>query len=297
MSKQTANAFEEILSTFSSDEDRQAFTSLAERNPQIREYGLRQADYSRVINENRDSLEELKGWKKWEEQNWDREAKTTKAEAELARELESERRAKAELEKQIAFGDLGGDVNFADIEGDLNKFLETKGVVTKDLFQQKEQEFRTVQGASMTAALVVPYLNQKHQNEFGELFNPAEFVSEAVKKGRFDLEDYYDKDFVVPKREAQRAKKHQEEMSRIQAEAEAKVAAAQKEADERVARVQGMGPAGGPTDADGPQMGAFQRNYLKVPEEGTAVPANSELGQGTVAAIAAREWRQKQANR
>jgi hypothetical protein len=246
--KAGVSAFDEILGSFGSDEDREAFSGLAERNPRIKEYGLRESDYTRFMNENGEKIKELEGWQTWRAQNWDEDRKMTKAEAAKETRLQELQEEKERLERQVAFGGLGGeDMNFAQLEGDLGNWAKEKGFVTQDVVKAKEEEFRGVNQWVLTASVHVPYLNQKHKDEFGELFDPDEFLKEATAKQRFDL------------------------------------------------RLQGMGPSGmGPTDDGGPQMGAFQKQYLKLdkPEGGSSAAPEVPIGEGGIAAFAARKFRE-----
>lgn len=289
-----ASAFDEILQGFTADEDKQAFTGLAERYPQLKDYGLRQSDYSRSMNENREKLEKLEEWNTWKEQFWDSDSKMTKAEKQMQIELEEARTERTRLEQAIATGNFGGqDMDFAQIENDLDGFLKKRGIVDKDTLTAKEAEFKALTGAQQYASLTVPYLNLKHNKEFGEPFNPTEFVTQATEKGRFDLEEFYENSYVLGKRQAKVEADHKAELERIKAESELAVAQAKKDTEQLMERMKGMGPGSGPTDDVGTEMGSFQRGYLKLDQaipEGANVPEGVELGDHSIAKIAAREY-------
>jgi hypothetical protein len=167
----------------------------------------------------------------------------------------------------------------------------------------KEKQFESyVKGLNQftaQASLTVPYLNAKHQKEFGEMFDPDEFVAEAVKKNRFDLKPYYE-EWVSQKR-ADKMKsdyeaKTQEVTEKLTKEKDEAVAAAKAETE----RIKGMGLGGqNPSDTESPTMGAFQRKVLKLEEtqDDKSKAPEVPLGEGGIAAFAAREFVQKQASR
>ena len=296
MAKTNVSAFDELLDSFSDPSDRQTFEGLASRNPKVKEYGLRQSDYSRKLNEHNEDLTELNQWRDWREKNWDDNQNTTKREIEKANELIRLQAERDELEAKIALGGLGGDMTFEE----LDSYFEKKGVVTSGVLAEKEKAVNDLivgtNRAMANAALMVPYLNQKHRDEFGELFDPREFLKEANDKGRFDLAEYYENDFVAQKRQAKLHKDHEDEIARLKAEADDREKKAKEEGREYADRARAMG-AGSPTDSEGASMGAFQRSYLGLnkKEEGSGAPEVA-LGEGGIAAYAAREWVNKGSN-
>jgi len=303
VAKKDVSVFDEILTKFSSDEDRTAYQGIAERNEWLKDYGLRQSDYSRFMDENGAKLRQLESWDQWRANNWDDGHRMTKAEVAKDEELTRLKQEKETLERQIALGGgLGDDMTFEELEGKLGEWTKKAGLVDQAAFAAKEREVRDfVTGVNQwtaKAALTVPFLNQKHLQEFGELFEPDKFLQEATEKQRWDLKDYYEKDFVVAKREAQRTAKHEAELAKVKADSEAAIAKATADAEKKISQLQGMGPQGmNPSDAEGPMMGHFQKEYLKLNQETTKVPDGAIVGEGTLAAIAARERRENLANR
>jgi hypothetical protein len=199
-------------------------------------------------------------------------------------------------------------MTFEELEKWGEGFMKKAGIdpgklVTTDTLKSKEAELaeyvKNLNGFTAKAALQVPYLNREHEREFGSQFDPEEFLKQATEKQRFDLKDFYEKDFVVEKRQAKRDADHKAEIDLLKAEAEAREKKAMEAAEERMARMQSMGPGGqSPADAEGPQMGAFQRKMLKMdkPGEGSGAP-EVPLGEGGIAAFAAREFVNKLAGR
>jgi hypothetical protein len=300
-----ASAFDELLETFSTQEDRKAFEDIATKYPQVKEYGLRQSDYSRQLNELNEQITELNEWRDWRSRNWDDQRGMTTREVARLQELEELKTQKEQLEQKVAFGGLGGDdMNFEQLENWGKEFAAKNGFLTKDAISAKEQELRELvigtNSFTANAALLVPYLNQRHQQEFGELFEPDQFLRDATAKNRHDLKDYYEKEFVVEKREAKRKADYESEIARVKSEADERVKKADENAQGAIERLKGMGPQGqSPADADGPQMASFQRKYLgldKKPEDGSGAPEVS-LGEGGIAAYAAHEFIQQKANR
>lgn len=100
-------------------------------------------------------------------------------------------------------------------------------------------------------------------------------------------------------------------MKRMQADADARVKAAQDERDAAVAaerqkttdiaeRMKGMGsPNANPADSEGSTMGPLQRKMLGLdkPKDGSSGAPEVPLGEGGVANYAAREFINKQAGR
>jgi hypothetical protein len=296
VAKQNVSAFDELLTTFSTEEDRQAFSTLAERNPAVREFGMRKSDYSRKLDELRDDIDELGKWRSWREQHWDAEHEMTKAELAKQKALEATQEEKERLESQLLLEGMGGDMG-SSFE-DFDKFLKEKGVITAADLQGKEKELQDyvagVNRFSMTASLRVPYLNAKHAKEFGDMFDPDEFVKTAVRQGRFeDMDKFYEEQYATP---ARTEKQRRESEATLKAkDEELATERAKREAAERTA----ASVAGGaPVDTDGSTMGALQRRYLGLDkkEEGSGAP-EVELGEGSIATYAAREFANNRAGR
>lgn len=302
MAKKTSvSAFDEIISQFGDDDDKSTFLGLAEKYPTIKEYGMRQSDYSRQLNENKEKFEFVDKWNKWKSENWIDEAEMTKQQKSAVDEAARLKQVTEDLESKIANMGLGGDeVTFEQLEQFGAKLITDKKIVTQADMDAKEAELKGfvtgVNGFMTKAAVTVPYLNAKHQQEFGEMFDPDDFIKVATEKQRYDLKDFYEKDYVVEKRQASIEARHKAAIEKVNADAEVKIAEANRKAEEIAARVAGMGANGmTPSDDGGSSMGGFQRRYLELDkaEKNDAVP-DVPLGQGSVAAYAAAKWRQEQ---
>lgn len=297
----SVSAFDEIITQFGDDEDKSTFLGLADKYPSIKEYGMRQSDYSRQLNENKEKLALAEEWNSWKSEHWLDDAKMTKQQKAAVEEAARLKQEKEELESRIATMGPGGDeVTFEQLEQFGKKLITDNNIVTKaemDAEAAKLQGFVTGANGYMTkAALTVPYLNAKHQQEFGEMFDPDDFIKVATEKQRYDLKEFYEKDYVVEKRQANIEARHKAAIDKVNADAEVKIAEANRKAEEIAARVAGMGANGmTPSDDGGSAMGGFQRKYLELDkaEKNDAVP-DVPLGQGSVAAYAAAKWRQDQ---
>ena len=310
MPKKTGSAFDALLDTFGTDDDRELFKQLSERNPAIQEFGLRQDDYSRKLDANRAELTELQSWRQWREANWDSDHQMTRAERAKQERLEALETEKAELETKLASTDLGDGMTFEEVERIAQEAVRKQGIdpakfLSADALNKKEGEVMgyvtRLNAVTAQASLLVPYLNEQHKDEFGTRFDPEEFVKAANERGTTDLRAFY-KEYTQDER-----------TKRIQTDANAKVKAAQDERDraiaeerERTATVQarlaGMGTQGGnPADTDSPQMGALQRRMMKLdnPDKGDNGSGAPEvpLGEGAIAAHAAREFANRVAGR
>lgn len=293
------SAFEELLETFSSDEDRKAFEELGAKNPKVKEFGMRQSDYSRRLDEVREDLSELTSWREWRKNNWEEGENMTKAEKAKVTQIEALEREKQELESRVGLGD---DMTLEQLESWGQELIKKNGFVTEETLKLKETEYRDlVKGVNQftaQAALNVPYLNQKHKDEFGELFDPEEFVNDAVKANRFDLKAFYE-ERVAPKRVEKMKSDFEQQKKTLTEDLDRQKTEAVKAAKDEAERARAMGAGGqNPSDIDSPTMGAMQRKILKMDqlEEGSKAP-EVPLGEGGVAAFAAREWANKQASR
>jgi hypothetical protein len=292
--KDGGSAFDEILNSFADSEDRETFTDLADRNPRVREYGLRQSDYSRSMDqlrkertEHEEDLDELTEWRNWRNEHWDADARMTKRELARYKEVQALKDENTRLQNQLLLE--GEDVNFEQLEKWSDEIAAKKGYITRDDISRKEQELKEFVAGGQNwlarAATTVPYLNQRHDKEFGEPFDPDKFLSDAVTKGRFnDLKEYYE-EWVAPQRQEKQKAHSTKEIEEAKAEAEKQ----KKRADDAELRVAG-GPA--PVDVEGSDMAPFQRQYLgldKKPEGSSGAP-EVPLGEGAIASYAARQF-------
>jgi hypothetical protein len=309
MPRPTGSAFDALLETFGTDEDRAQFQSLAERNPAVRQFGLRQDDYSRKLDAHDAELRELHSWREWRENNWDSSHKMTKAEKAKQDRLEALETEKAELESRMATIEAGGsDMTFEDIEKFTLDVIKKQGLDPNKLvdvdkmdkrFQDGEAYVKNLNAFTANASLLVPYLNDQHKTEFGKMFDPEDFLKAATEAGQVNLKEFY-KTFTAETRMKQMEADAQARIAKAQAEADAKVQEAQQKADAAVERLQGMGPRGGnPADTEGPQMGALQKKMLGLdkPKDGGSGAPEVPLGEGGVANYAAREFINRQAGR
>lgn len=304
--KQSVSAFDEIITLFGDDEEKSTFLGLAEKYPQIKEYGLRQSDYSRHMNDSKVKLDLADEWNNWKSENWIDEAKMTKQQKAAVDEAARLKQENEGLESRIALlGSGGDDMTFEQLEQFGKDLISKNGIVTKADIEAKQKELegfvKGFDGVMAKTALTVSFLNQKHDREFGEPFDPDDFVKEAAEKGANDLKDFYENQFVAGKRRERITAQHQAELDRIKSESAVEIAKAKEQADAIAARIQGMGTGGmNPSDDGGSVMGAFQKQYLKLDQTQTdnSKAPDVPLGDGGVAAFAAAKWRQDQlANR
>jgi len=309
MPRTPGSAFDALLETFGTDEDRTAFQSLAERNPKVREFGLRQDDYSRQLNDHQKELQELQSWRDWRNTNWDADKKMTKAERVKQERLEALQAERDEIQAKLAAAEIGGsDMTFDDVERIATEAMKKSGFdpnkfVGSDALSAKEKEVRdymlNLNGSTARMALRVPYLNRKHEKEFGDQFDPDKFIEAATKAGKSDLDEFYE-EFTAKTRMDRIKADADEKVRKAQEDADAKVAAANQRVDEQVSRLQGMGKNGAnPADTDGSEMGALQRKMLGLnkPKDGDSGAPEVPLGEGGVANYAAREFINRQAGR
>src|SRR6185312_6916908 len=133
MAKKNGSAFDSLLETFGSDDDRKVFEDLAAKNPAVREYGLRQDEFSRRLDEFKGRDEYVKKWEDWEANNWDEDAKMTKAQKAALAKANQLQTEKAELEARLSLADLGGDgMTFDDLNKWGTEFLQKNNLVTTD---------------------------------------------------------------------------------------------------------------------------------------------------------------------
>ena len=302
MSKKAGSAFDALLESFGTDEDRDLFQSLAEKNPAVREFGLRQDDYSRKLDAHSAELDELQNWRQWRESNWDSAHKMTRAEKLKQDRLDALETEKAELETRLGAMEFGeSEMKLEDVEKIALDAMKKNGIdpdrfVSADSLTGKEKEVKDfvlgLNAYTAKASILVPYLNQQHKDEFGSYFDPEEFLAKANEAKTVDLKDFYQR-YTAETR-----------MQRMQADADAKVATANKQRDDGIAaerarvdaiteKMKGMGAQGtNPADAEPPQMGPLQRRLLgldKKDDSGSGAP-EVPLGEGAIAAHAAREF-------
>lgn len=277
----TANIFESLLGSIA-ESDRVVFKDIAERNPDLKKY----------IGDP-DKVKRVDGVEQWYADNWDFEHEVPKNE--YAQQLKI-----SDLETQLATATAakGEEMNL----DQLNAFLDEKiksGVVisptqvkeeVNGIVAAKEKEFETYTNTILNSvaatATVVPYLNQRHEKEFGELFHPNDLLKAANEAKATDLEAFYDTKFVAEKRAAKQVK--QAELDKTAHDAEL---AAAREEGRKSALQEKIGQEGQMPSIEGsPEMGHFQARLMKVENKTTSsVPADAVLGRGQIAAAAARD--------
>lgn len=294
----SGSVFDDILVKFSSDEDRATFQELAERNSELKESVLRQSDYSRRLNEFNTKIgaleQEVTPWRGWREQYWDEAAGKTKKELEYEQQLESTKAEKERLEALVEFG--GGDMDFNELETWGKKFKETNGLVDKTVIDGKAKELTDyVNGVNQftaQASVDTQWLNMKHQKEFGDPFDPRDFLKAANDKGRLDLRDFYEKDFVLDARNKKRDENHAAEIKRVQTEKDEAIAKMQQETDAKLDRMRSMSPSGSPTDSGEGSMSEMQKTLMGMPKDDKAPETTGPIGGGSAAAMAAAQYRE-----
>lgn len=298
------NAFDAVLESLS-EETRKTFGELAEREPKLKDMVLAQSDYSRRSDELRSKVEMAERWNKWRDDYWDDDKKMTKAEIAKQDRLESLERD-LETARQAALG-TGDQMTFEQIEQWGSGFLKDKGIVTKAaldtelaLKSKTLQDYVTgSQQALGSIAAEIPYLLLKHKEEFGEVLDPKPLIAAASEKGRYDLREFYEKDYVIERRQKSVEDKHKAELDKLQAQTQEAIKA--RDAAEEARKAAMMGPgAGNMVDDGGPGMGPLQKKLVSSVQaedgKGTEAP-NVPLGEGSIAAFAARQFMERQAGK
>ncbi len=281
------NIFEELLTDIA-EADRVVFTGLTERNPKMQAYIADPAKVARV-----DEVEN------WYAANWDFEHNSTKAEYARALKIQA-------LEEQIAAAPKPGenDVTFEQLNTFLDEKIAAGTVVSAKQVKDelatavaaKETEFNNYMNRVASISTEVPYLNQVHQRDLGDLFDPNDFLTKANEAKATSLPDFYYKTYSAEARTAKAGKEAEAQKTAN----DAALAAARDEG--RKAALQervGTGNLANPSSDGEPEMGHFQLKLMqraapKPGEDGKPQEINSPLGSGITASIRAREFeRQK----
>ena len=294
------NSFDDVIEAIKDDAAKQALLKEAESNPEIKGGWLRQADYSRKMNEAKARLDYAAEWDKWKADNWDDKLGMLKTEVkniETIRELE--------FENLTLKGKLETEMTYEQLQDEVNKLWDnkSKGVLTEDSFAQKfgkdyipkgeyEKDVNTRLG-NMLANVEQLYgktsmLAMKHMKEFDEIIDPLSIVDFAYKNGVSDLDKAYGL-MVSPRRDERQAEVRKKELED-----------AEKRGEMKARQEVSMGPNGRiPTDSGSPQMGHLQQRLLKVKVEGEpAVPDDVKMdGSGSLGHSVAQLYRQEQMNK
>lgn len=309
--KSNVSAFDELLEKFP-ETHREQFLELANVVPELKDSILRQADYSRNMTELQRQQQEMAAeleyasqLKRWEQENFIPDPEHpgkgwTKREKELEEALRL-----AEEQAVIPKGtvDEVDDVNIEELEA---RFLsKAKGEFQKEIAAKEAALLKhvdTTNGVTATAFATLPQLTLQHFQEFGEVLDPKPILTEAVAKNRFDVEAIY-REQTAERRQQKLVSGYEAKEAQLKADYDAKLAAQQKEWDERAKKLEGMG-AGSPTPSESQpsEMGAFQRQYLgmdgsKDGVRSNGVPDKARLGDGMIAQIAARNDFERAAGR
>ena len=267
-----ANSFEDILESIKDDSIREVIKKEAESNPALKGGWLRQAEFSRKLNELDGKAKYADAWETWKKENWDDGLKMTKAEAEAQqriREMEAENETLRQLQ-----GD--SDVTFEQLQSEVDKMVtaKTKGALTEEQFNQKygtklfdkaayDKEVNE-RVTNWTAARDNMYLQMyelgfKHKDEFGEILKPADVIKYANENKIQDLEEAHNR-MVAPRR----TEKQNKDM-------ELKLEAARKEGETKAKQEMAMSSTGRmPTDAGAPEMSHLQQRLLRGTKEGSS---------------------------
>jgi hypothetical protein len=286
-----ASAFDELLEKFA-DEDKTVFNELAEKYPDMKGYGLRQSDYNRKMNEFQAEIAYANGWKEWELNNWDDEAKSTKQERILKDQLEAAKREKEALEQQVAFGGLGDEMTFEQLEQSMGKFVKDKGILTANDLTAKEKEFRAyVDKGISPVILTAQEVALRHFKEFNEVLPGTEIIDKAFEAGAGNIKDYWESQIAQPRRIAAEKEKYETELKSQRENYEARLEKQKLEADAERQRLIGMNASSSPTDAG--EANLFRDQMLGIaPKDDQSKIPNTPVGEGGIAAAAAAIYKQ-----
>lgn len=285
-------SLESLLNLIENPDDRTALEQLTAKHPKLTE-----------------TLTRAQQYEAWAAENWDTDHGMPKVEYRQRQQIADLLRQQAE---QGASGMELSELNqWLDGEIKAGRILTPDAVkqqldavkadrqwitpVLEETIKSREEQYTKYFGELVNTqakvATMVPYLNQKHLQEYGTLFNPNDFLTKATEAKATDLEAFYGvytKDAAAKKaEEAEAARKA--EVERLVAEAEAR---GKKTALQEVA-LGNNGVNQIPTSDSGPEMGHFQAKLMGLNKVGegapkSPVPDGAELGKGTIAAAMAR---------
>lgn len=262
------NYFEQLLEKIEDPDARTQLTDLAAKHSFVNDWVIDPAL--------RQKTEEISTWA---ENEWDYEHGMSKLEFQQSQQL-------AALQGQL--NTRGNAMELKDLDEHLGKFMSDKGLMTKaehdTVLAQKEAAFNEMLGMTTVLATRIPYLNAQYQKDYGEMFDPDKFVTEAnekgyAKHGAKGLDEYY-KEFTAEKALAKQ---------NADLEARAEKLATEKYEAKLAERGTQTGAAGLGNDA-GPEMGHFEarlKGIQNVDPTAPKAPADLELGRGGIARFAA----------
>lgn len=268
------NYLQQLLEKIEDVEARGRFSELAEQHSEINNWI--------VDPELRAKTEEVS---QWANDHWDYDHGMSRLEFE-----QQEKIAAYEADK----GSQGMELE--DLNAHLGKFIKDNGLMTRAEYDAGIKEKETAFGNELEVVSVlatrIPYLNARHNQEFGEMFDPDEFVTKAHEKGyarygKAGLDKFYD-EYTVEKRTAKQ-----------KADVERQVAEAEERGRKKGLSEVGMGGnrGAGPALDGEPDMGHFEAKLKGIsrstPEGSTSAPADAQLGSGAIARFAANAADQK----
>jgi hypothetical protein len=281
------NGFDALLEKLNDPSDVSALQSLATKYPVLKDSVMAQSDYSRRMDEVRDKLKEaeanaqaLKGWESWRDENYDDQAKATKAEIAL--------RAQAQQLQEKLNAIEGNEMTAEQMQAHLDSLLAGKGYMPKaeveKVLADKTKEFddRLFAVTSLTSALVP--LSIKHLQEFGEALDTEKMFKIGNEQKLTDPTAAYNA--MVADARAERTK----------AEHAKAIELAREEGRKEAVQNLNLGENGRfPSDNGEPVMSITQRRHMGlVGEDVEEVGKGVELGQNLAAHIAAQYMKDKQ---
>lgn len=273
------NYFEQLLEKIDDPEARTQFTELAAKHTFVNDWVIDPALRARA--------EEVTTWA---ENEWDYDHNMSKLEFQQSQQLVDSQNRLAALQGQVdSFNTRGNAMELKDLDEHLGKFMTEKGLMTKAdheaVIAQKEAAFNEQLGLTTVLATRIPYLNAQYQKDYGEMFDPDVFVTQAnekgyAKHGAKGLDEYY-KEFTAEKA-----------LAKQNADLEKRAEALATEKYEAKLRERGTqtGAAGLGNDS-GPEMGHFEARLKGISKtvdpNAPQAPADLELGRGGIARFAA----------
>lgn len=259
-----SNYFDTLLETISDAEVKTQVQDLAGKVPQLKQWIVDPAAVARADQ-----------FARWADEQWDSAHNMTRIEWQQKEKI-------AALETQVST--LGDGMDLNELNDRLGTFMNEKGLVTKDSFdaaiKAKTDDFTRELDLMGKIATRLPYLNGKHEKEFGEFFDPDEFLVKATEAKATSVDAFY-KEFIADKLEAKRT-----------ADIDKRIAEAKIEAKREALQERSMAENGQMPTLDGsPEISSFQARVMGMRNqaEGSQVPAEAELGRGQIARIAARQ--------
>lgn len=285
--------FDDVLAEAVADPaDREVLAGMGKKYPGLEKSVLAQREFSRKLNEFttkeagfRDTEAQLTAWETWREQNWDGDAKMTKAQKSAYDRLSASEQKVAEL---TANQGTGNEMTFDEIQQNLVK----EGYVKKGDVEAMAKSLNLVDSNAMVTGFgnqavafehvftkVTPLL-RKYEREFNEDMDLEKFYKEiSTPEGIKDIPAVYEK-FVAGKRAQNQV-----------AAAEQKVKDLEQQFEKKKTE---LNSGGQPTDnGSGAPMGHLQSRIMKQADGSPHVDIDSikaPLGGGTIAAAIAADY-------